>query len=139
MLLTGRSEKSGEDWLVEQARPAGAAPARCAGAGTPVCDVNPVCCTPSAAPSSTPAPRRPTRRRSTAGFGTAGAGPDFCGKTTGTGIRRRKRWKRLKKGKSAGDSHSGKWRDTGACWERKSELGQRNLIPLCFELRSVQV
>ncbi|MFR6589966.1 MAG: ComEC/Rec2 family competence protein [Gallintestinimicrobium sp.] len=41
MLLTGDLEKSGEDWLAEQARPAGADPARCAGAGTPVCTVNP--------------------------------------------------------------------------------------------------
>ena len=65
MLLTGDLEKSGEDWLVEQARPAVEQP-------------QPAAQNPSAAPSSTPAPRRvQCDGRSTAGFGTAGAGPDF--------------------------------------------------------------
>ena len=75
MLLTGDLEKSGEDWLVEQARPAvttpsrwagagttrrGAVPDRCAGAGTPVCTVNPARC----AGAGTPAlHRRPSPLR----------------------------------------------------------------------------
>ena len=79
MLLTGDLEKSGEDWLGEQAR-RGAAPARWAGAGTSVRTVNPARCAKSP-PLHHPRCRAPWRLqcngRSTAGFGTTGCGSDF--------------------------------------------------------------
>lgn len=102
----------------------GAAPARCAGTGTPVCTVNPACCAKSP-PLHHPrrrAPRRVQRDgRSTAGFGTAGAGPDFL------------RQKQPVRASGAGNAetpgragnplvfHGGGRRDTGVCWKEKSE------------------
>ena len=99
-------------------------PARCAGAGTPVCAVNPARCAKSP-PLHHPrrrAPRRVQRDgRSTVGFGTAGAGPDFL------------RQKQPVRASSAGNAetpgragnplvfHGGGRRNTGACWKEKSE------------------